>query len=428
VTGTAHLGEAAWLKHSEVARLLALLDRDGEEARVVGGAVRNALLGLAVDEIDVATTAVPDEVIRRVAGAGWKSVPTGIEHGTVTIVIDGKPFEVTTLRQDVETYGRKAKVVFGRDWSADAARRDFTINALSAAADGTVYDYVAGLADIAARRVRFIGDPAKRIAEDYLRILRFFRFHAWYGEGGHPDSAGLHAAIVARAGLETLSRERVRMELLKLLLAPHATPALAVMAESGLLVAVLGGVSLLASFENMTKVEAAIGAAPDAVRRLGALAVFLKEDAGRLADRLRLSNVEATRLAVLDGWWRVSPAAGSQAAHALLYELGAQAFADRVLVAWSRSAAGAADPKWRELASLPAHWHVPAFPLRSADFTNRGIAAGPALGVAMRTAEQAWIAADFPTDPTVIEAIAEMAAREVAAASGMPEDKFSRAQ
>jgi poly(A) polymerase len=417
VTETAHLGEAPWLTQSEIARLLALLDRDGEEARVVGGAVRNALLGLAVDEIDVATTAVPDEVMRRVASARWKSVPTGIEHGTVTVVIDGKPFEVTTLRQDVETYGRKAKVVFGRDWAVDAARRDFTINALSAAADGTVYDYVSGLGDIAARRVRFIGDPAKRIAEDYLRILRFFRFHAWYGDGGHPDAAGLHAAIVARAGLATLSRERVRMELLKLLLAPHATPALAVMAESGLLVGVLGGVPLLASFENMTKVEAATGTAPDAVRRLGALAVFLKEDAERLADRLRLSNAEATRLVTLDGWWGVSPAAGNQAAHALLYQLGTQAFADHVLVAWSRAAAGAADAKWHELASLPAHWTVPVFPLRAADFINRGIAAGPALGAAMRAAEQAWIAADFPTDRTATEAIADRAAREVAGSS-----------
>ena len=143
--------------------------------------MRNALLRLAVDEIDVATTAVPEEVVRRVEAAGWKAIPTGIDHGTITVVIDGKPFEVTTLRQDVETYGRKAKVVFGRDWRTDAERRDFTINALSATADGRIYDYVGGVADIAARRVRFIGEPATRIAEDYLRILRFFRFHAWYG-------------------------------------------------------------------------------------------------------------------------------------------------------------------------------------------------------------------------------------------------------
>jgi poly(A) polymerase len=414
VTANAQLGDAPWLKHGEVARLLALLSRDGEEARVVGGAVRNTLLHLPVDEIDVATTALPDEVARRVEAAGWKAIPTGIEHGTITVVIDGKPFEVTTLRRDVETYGRKAKVSFGRDWTEDAQRRDFTINGLSASADGTIYDYAGGIADIAARRVRFIGDPQKRIAEDYLRILRFFRFHARYGEGA-PDAAGLHACILARAGLEMLSRERVRMELLKLLLAPHATPALAVMAETGLLGAVLGGVPLLASFENMAKVEAAAGIAADAVRRLGALAVFLKEDAERLAQRLRLSNAEAERLIALEQWWRVSPAGGDQAGRAHLYHLGPQAFADRVLLAWSRSDAGAANGAWRELASLPRRWTAPDFPLKAADFIRRGIAAGPALGAALRSAEEAWVAADFPADRIAIEAIADRTAREAAA-------------
>ncbi len=309
MTEDGQLGDADWLRHGEVARLLAALDCDGEEARVVGGAVRNALLNLAVDEIDVATTAVPDEVVRRVTGAGWKSVPTGIEHGTVTVVIDGKPFEVTTLRQDVETYGRHAKVAFGRDWRTDAERRDFTINALSASAAGKVHDYVGGIADIAARRVRFIGEPRERIAEDFLRILRFFRFHAWYGDGA-PDTAGLHASILARAGLETLSRERVRMELLKLLLAPRPTPTLVVMAETGILGLVLGGVPLLAGFENMAKVEAATGRGADAVRRLGALNVLVREDAERLAERLRLSNAEAERLVALEHWWRVKPEIG----------------------------------------------------------------------------------------------------------------------
>jgi poly(A) polymerase len=406
---TARLSNAAWLRDGEVARLLAVLNRDGEEARVVGGAVRNELLEIAVGEVDVATTAVPDEVSRRVAASGWKVVPTGIEHGTVTAVIGGKPFEVTTLRQDVETYGRKAKVVFGRDWIADAERRDFTINALSAAADGTVYDYVGGLADIAARRVRFIGEPATRIAEDYLRILRFFRFHAWYGVG-LLDAGGLHACIVARAGLETLSHERVRMELLKLLLAPHATPVLAVMAEAGILGVVLGGVPLLASFENTAKVEAASGIAPDAVRRLGALAVLVEEDAERLAERLRLSSVESTRLAALESWWRVTPVHGEPAARALLYRLGPQAFTDRALIAWSRSASGATDAGWRELVSLPQRWSVPIFPLKAADFIARGVAVGPALGVALRAAEEAWVAADFPGEQAALAAIADQAA------------------
>ncbi|MGB6323389.1 MAG: CCA tRNA nucleotidyltransferase [Xanthobacteraceae bacterium] len=416
MTNDAQLGDAPWLRNGEVARLLAALGCDGEEARVVGGAVRNALLRLSVDEIDVATTALPEEVVRRVEAAGWKAIPTGIDHGTVTVIIDGKPFEVTTLRQDVETYGRKAKVVFGRDWRTDAERRDFTINALSATADGRIYDYVGGVADIAARRVRFIGEPATRVAEDYLRILRFFRFHAWYGQG-HPDAAGLHACILARAGLETLSSERVRMELLKLLLAPHATPTLAVMAETGILGAVLGGVPLLASFENAVKAEAAMGFSADAVRRLGALAVTVKEDGERLGQRLRLSNAEAERLVALEHWWRVLPAAGEQAAHALLYHLGPQSFTDRVLIAWSRSAGGAADRAWHELANLPQRWTPPKFPLKAANFLDRGLAAGPALGAAMRAAEGAWIAADFPAERDALDAIADRVVRDVVTTS-----------
>jgi poly(A) polymerase len=388
-----------------------LLNSQGEEARVVGGAVRNTLLRLPVDELDIATTAVPDEVVRRVEGAGWKTVPTGIEHGTVTVLIGGRPFEVTTLRRDVETYGRKAKVVFGRDWVADAERRDFTINALSLSVEGKVHDYVGGLADLATHRVRFIGDPAQRIAEDYLRILRFFRFHAWYGQGT-PDPAGLDACIRARGGIETLSRERVRTELLKLMLAPHATPTLALMSETGLLGSVLGGVALLASFENMVKVEAAAGFEADAVRRLGALSVWVAEDGERLAQRLRLSNADAERLSALERWWQISPAAGEHFARTLLYRLGSQHFVDQVLLAWSRSAAGAVHREWRALAEMPQTWTAPEFPLRASDFIARGLAPGPALGAAMRSAETSWIAADFPADRAAIEAIADRAARQ----------------
>jgi len=414
VTQAPHLGDAAWLKEGEVARLLALLDRDGEEARVVGGAVRNALLRLPVDEIDVATTALPEEVIRRVDAVGGKAIPTGIEHGTVTAIIDHHPVEVTTLREDVETFGRKARVMFGRDWRADAERRDFTINALSAAADGTVHDYVGGADDIAARRVRFIGEPQRRIEEDYLRILRFFRFHAHFGAGA-PDPAGLHACIKARAGLQTLSRERVRTEMLKLFVAPRATATLTVMAESGLLGMVLGGVAFLASFENMIKVEAALGAQPDAVRRLGALGVWVEEDAERLAQRLRLSNTESARLLALECWWRVMPQPDDRGAHALLYRLGPQSFADRVLLAWTRSPAGAADEGWRKLARLPHRWTIPVFPLKAADFMRRGVVAGPQLGEAMRAAEDAWIAADFPAERASLDEIANGVARQVAA-------------
>jgi poly(A) polymerase len=400
--------EAPWLAAGPLARLLAVLDRDGESARVVGGAVRNALMGEPVHEIDVATTAVPDEVSRRATQAGFKPVPTGIDHGTITVVIEGQPFEVTTLRQDVETFGRKAKVAFGRDWRADAERRDFTMNALSLSPDGTVHDYVGGLGDIAARRVRFIGDPQKRIAEDYLRILRFFRFHASYGQGV-PDAAGLHACIVARAGLAALSRERVRMELMKLLLAPRAAATLAVMADAGLLVAVLAGVPLIASFAAMTAVEAVV-AAPDPVRRLAALAVSVAEDAERLWQRLRLANVEHERLAAMAaGWWRVSPRMGEPAARVLLDRIGPQHYLDRVLLAWARAQAQASDSAWHELATLPERWTAPKFPLRAADFFARGVEKGPRLGAALAVAEQAWIAAGFPGDRAALAAIADAA-------------------
>jgi len=403
-----NLSGASWLTTGGLPRLLSVLDCDGEEARVVGGAVRNALLDMPIAEIDVATTAIPDEVVKRVTTAGFKPVPTGIEHGTVTVVIDKHPFEVTTLRKDVETYGRHAKVEFGRDWKADAERRDFTINALSVARDGTVYDYVDGLDDLAQRRVRFIGDPAKRIAEDYLRILRFFRFHAAYGTSDHPDTAGLTACIAGRDGLEQLSRERVRMELLKLVVAPHAVPTLISMTDAGLLLRVLGGVGYLASFENMAKVEAAIGAEPNAVRRLGALAVAIPEDAERLWQKLRLANNEHERLASMgESWGRISPLYGEKAAKALLYRLRPQNFTDRVLLGWARSAASAHDVEWRALATLPQRWTAPVFPLKAADFMKRGIPQGPALGAALAAAEQAWIAAGFPDDQPALDAIAE---------------------
>jgi poly(A) polymerase len=365
-------------------------------------------MGLPLSDIDIATTATPEEVMRRAAAAGFKAVPTGIDHGTITLVVEGVPFEVTTLREDVETFGRKAIVAFGRDWKVDAERRDFTMNALSISPDGTVHDYVGGLADLRERRVRFIGDPARRIAEDYLRILRFFRFQASYAHGA-PDPAGLHACIVARGGLRTLSRERVRGELMKLLLAPYAVPTLAVMAETGFAEPLLGGVPQLASFANMIKVEAATAQVPDAARRLGALALLVVEDADRLRDRLRLSNTEHERLlAMAERWWRLSPAHGD--ARALLYRLGPVHFRDRALLAWSRSPAGAADPSWHALADLPARWTPPRFPLRAADLVSRGVLKGPALGAALAVAEEAWIAADFPSDPATLGRIADRAA------------------
>jgi len=404
------LADAGWLRVAPLARALSILNSGGEEARVVGGAARNALMGLPLSEIDIATTAPPDEVVRRAAAGGLRAVPTGIDHGTVTLVVDGTPFEVTTLRQDVETFGRKAKVAFGRDWKVDAERRDFTMNALSISADGVVHDYVDGLADLEAHRVRFIGDPARRIAEDYLRILRFFRFQASYAHGA-PDPAGLHACIVARDGLRNLSRERVRAELMKLLVAPYAIPTLVVMAEAGFAEMLLGGLALLASFANMIKVEEAAEVAPDAVRRLGALGVLIDEDAERLQEKLRLFNSEYERLAsIADCWWRVSPALGEAGARELLYRLGADRYVDRVLVAWTRAPQGAADPAWRALVALPTRWTAPRFPLKSNDLVARGVSRGPALGVALRAAEEAWIVAGFPLDQVALDRIANNAA------------------
>jgi poly(A) polymerase len=402
------LKDAPWLREGTLARLIAVLDTHGEEARVVGGAVRNALLGEPIGDIDLATTAVPDEVVRRVTAAGFKPVPTGIEHGTVTVVIEGRPFEVTTLREDVETFGRHANVRFGRDWRKDAERRDFTMNALSATAAGAVHDYVGGLDDLKMRRVRFIGDPAARIAEDYLRILRFFRFHAAYGHGA-PDRAGVQACIAGRAGLAQLSRERVRMETLKLLLAKYAGAALATMSDAGLLLQVLGGVADLAAFERTVKIDAAQRRSPDPVRRLGALAVRIPEDAERLQQRLRLSNVEHERLqSMSEGWRRISPAR-ERDARVQLYRIGPQRYLDRVLMAWAHSPDDGWDKAWAALCTLPEHWIVPVFPIKAAEFIARGVPHGPALGVALRLAEEAWIEADFPGDPKAVAGIAAAA-------------------
>ena len=400
--------KAPWLVSGPAARVLTLLNADGEEARVVGGAVRNVLLELPVGEIDIATTAHPDEVVRRARAAHIKCIPTGIEHGTVTLVVDGQPFEVTTLREDIETFGRKAKVAFGRDWERDAQRRDFTINGLSLSIEGVVHDYVGGLDDIAARRVRFIGTPSQRIAEDYLRILRFFRIHAAYGTGA-PDRAALLACIDAREGLRSLSAERQRMEMLKLMVARGAGEALVAMDDGGILTRIVGGVVYHGPFVKMTQAEQALGFQPDAIRRLGALAVAVTEDARRLSQRLRLSNAETKRLDSMGHrWWRLSDM-DEQVARRRIYRLGADRYVDRIMLAWARAGEDSASKRWRELATLPRRWSAPEFPLKAADFISRGLKEGPALGHVITLAEDAWLAANFPSDASVLDAIAEQA-------------------
>ncbi|MBR0777564.1 CCA tRNA nucleotidyltransferase [Bradyrhizobium diazoefficiens] len=406
------LADAPWLVSGGTARVLQLLNAGGEEARVVGGAVRNALLGLKPGDIDIATTALPEEVMRRARHAGIKGVPTGIEHGTVTLVIDKHPYEVTTLREDTETFGRKARVVFGRDWVKDAERRDFTMNGLSVDARGVVHDHVGGIADARARRVRFIGDPDQRIAEDYLRILRFFRIHAAFG-AGQPDRDGYLACIRSRAGLAHLSAERVRMEMLKLLVAEGAAAAVLAMAEGGLLQSLIGGVAYTGPLSSMIEIERALGLAPSSTRRLAALTVAVTEDATRVARRLRLSNAETKALDSMGHrWWRFAARNGASARR-MLYRLGPEPYHDRVLLAWARDGGDVASSRWRELAGLPQRWTAPKFPLRAADFIARGLAEGPALGHVLTLAEDAWLAADFPLDKAALAAIADQAASRV---------------
>ncbi|WAC25651.1 CCA tRNA nucleotidyltransferase [Ancylobacter sp. SL191] len=387
-----------------LARVLDALNGEGEEARIVGGAVRDWLVGRGVrSDVDIATTALPGEVTRRALAAGLKPVPTGIEHGTITIVAEGEPYEVTTLREDVETDGRRARVVFGRDWAHDAARRDFTMNALYLTREGALVDLVGGVDDAKAGRVRFIGEADRRIREDYLRILRLFRFHAAFGHGPL-DAEALAAAMRNSAGLGQLSRERVRTELLKLLVAPGAASTLAEMDGAELLAPVLGRAGDVAVFTRLCAIEAGLGLAPDAIRRLGALAVREEADARALRDGLRLSNSEAARLEALAGP-APAPAMCVKGQKAFIYRMGRATYTDRALIGFARSGAGIDDEGWRELLALAAGWDIPAFPLKAADFLARGLKPGPALGAALKRAEEAWIEDGFPMDRAVLDEI-----------------------
>ncbi len=294
------VADESWFRDAALTRVLALLNADQGEGRVAGGAVRNALMGIAVADVDIATTLLPDEVVSRAKAAGIKAVPTGIEHGTVTLVIDGRPFEVTTLRRDVETDGRHAKVLFGTDWQADAERRDLTINALYADQAGQVIDLVDGLKDIDSRTVRFIGDASQRIAEDYLRVLRFFRFFAYYGSG-RPDADGLRASARAKDKLSTLSAERIWMEMRKLFAAPDPSRSLLWMRTSGVLAAILPETEKwgIDAIHGLIATEDALGWAADPLLRLAAIIPDNAERVAAMAKRLRLSNAEAGRL---DEW------------------------------------------------------------------------------------------------------------------------------
>jgi len=408
------------LREGPLARALAALNGEGEETRLVGGAVRDLALGEGAFDFDLATTASTDEVIRRAKAAGFKVALTGVAHGTVTIVIDGRPIETTTLRKDVETDGRRAKVAFGRDFEADAERRDFTINALSLGPDGTVHDPVGGLADLARGRVRFIGDADQRIREDYLRILRFFRFSARFAAGGL-DQEGLKAAIRARDGLARLSRERVRAELLKLLAAPRAGDVVQTMGECGFLEPILGGLAYPRRLARLIAIEADRGRGPDPVLRLVALGVAMPEDADRLRDRLRLANAEHDRMnpaaAALIGLHGVSAPPPSHDLRALLFNAGREAARDALTLAHAESRAPASDAAFAAADRFLAETPIPELPFSGGDLIARGIEAGPRVGRTLRAFEALWIEAGFPKDAETLARLLGEAAQSARAAT-----------
>jgi tRNA nucleotidyltransferase/poly(A) polymerase len=396
------LAGAHWLAAPAVRRVFALLSGDGEEARVVGGAVRNALMGLPVIDVDFGTTATPDRVAARAKAAGIKAAPTGVEHGTLTLVVEGRPFEVTTLREDIKTDGRHAVVRFGTDWDADARRRDFTVNALSVDADGKVYDPVGGYEDVIAGRIRFIGDPDRRIAEDRLRILRFFRFHAEYGKGDI-DAVGLAAVTRARGGLRDLSAERIGQEMRRLMVAPRAAETVTLMQEAGILPIVLAGIGYLGPFDRLVRFEAAVGLPATVPLRLAALACRIEEDVLRLTERLRLTNAERDRmLRALAAARSLTPPPNARGARRALYRHGAVAFRDGAALAFAWSDAASDDPVWRELATLPDRWTAPKFPLSGRDIVAGGRPPGPAVGALLAAVEAWWIDEDFAPDATAL--------------------------
>ena len=373
---------AAWLERPGIRRLLDALDADRGAARFVGGAVRDALLGIAGEDLDLATTLTPDEVVARLADKHIKAVPTGIAHGTITAVSSGSVVEVTTLRSDVSTDGRRASVAFTTDWTLDAARRDFTINALYADPfTGEILDPVGGEADIRARRVRFIGEPLQRIAEDHLRILRFFRFHARFGSGA-PDAAALDACTLRANDLMALSRERIADELTKLLALPDPSPTVTLMHDRGIFAPVLpelvaeAGARVAALAAN----EAAAAIPADPLRRLAAMLPRDPGQADRVAARLKLSNKSRKRLAAAaDPDLAANP-------RALAYAATIETAQDRLLLAGRPADAAAL-----------AGWRVPRLPLGGGELIARGITQGPDVARALRRVETAWVVAGFPT-------------------------------
>jgi len=383
------LPDAKWRARTGLDVLLEVLGATTGETRFVGGAVRDTLLGLDVNDIDLATQRRPEEVMAGLRAAGIKAIPTGIAHGTITAVLPEGSVEITTLRRDVSTDGRRATVAFTDVWEEDAARRDFTLNALSAdPITGSIHDYFGGLTDLKARRVRFIGAPLARIAEDHLRILRFFRFHARFGQGA-PDAAAL-AACTARANdLMALSRERIADELLKILCLPNPTPTVALMIAHGILAPVLPEITTAAGLEAIVASETKQALPADALRRLASLLPANAELAENVAARLKLSKANRKLMLTLGGRQRADAARPL----ALAYEHGAAAATSRLLLS---------DAPIDALRG----WVPPRFPLSGGDLIARGLAAGPRVAQALQHIEREWVAAGFP-DHIEVERIAQ---------------------
>lgn len=383
------LPQAPWTTREDLRSLVTALGPG--TARYVGGAVRDTLLGIDVKDIDLATTLRPQDVIARLDAAQIRSVPTGIDHGTVTALLPGGPVEITTLRHDISTDGRRATVAFADDWREDAARRDFTINALYAAPEtGEILDFFGGLDDLAQRHVRFIGDAHQRIREDHLRILRYFRFQARFGSLP-ADAASEGACRELAATLKGLSRERIAMELLNLLSLPDPAPTVERMAELGVLAVVLPEADATA-LARLIAAEQAQGVSPDPLRRLAALLPADPPAAEQVAARLRLSTAQKKRLAIAAG--RVSPGHGEEA-RALAYHLGTEAALDRLLITG------------QSIAPL-ANWQPPKLPLKGGDIVTRGIAAGPEVARILREVERRWITEGFPSELRVRELLDEV--------------------
>jgi poly(A) polymerase len=381
-----------WMTAPETLAVFAALG----EARFVGGAVRNALLGAAVVDIDIAVPMPPSEAIVRLVAKNIKVVETGLQHGTVTAVAGSHAFEITSLRRDIETDGRHAVVQFTDDWAEDAARRDFTINAMYASLEGEIFDYATGVEDLIAGRVRFVGDAATRIAEDYLRSLRLFRFHAWYGKG-ELDPDGLRAAAAAKDKLKTLSAERIAKEMLRLLEAGNPAPVLRVMAATGILGELLPGALNLPRLERLAEIDADNMFPRDAVLRLAAMVPDDPEAAHAVADALKLSNAQRVRLEQALSGDRLPAQLGAREARRLLYRIGVARFRDKVMLAWAggKTSAGGG---WRMLLDMAAHWQRPRFPITGADVMAAGVTEGPEVGRVLGRIEDWWIGTDFAAD------------------------------